>query len=217
MPEITRIEKTFTYDMPDAYLHQTSALNKTGTWTYKGPRYMWIFADAETKKVISRFHYTEADNGADVPQPNGQIKILVDANVNPDIASLLHNEWDYGVDLPQYTEELPDGSFYGHSDPQAPDHTYELTEIQYDVETSSFIKPYAWKQPHVTWAELLVWRNTALENTDSKMRTCPAEKLEAWQAYRQKLRDIPAVFEGVDPWKVPFPQDPDAVPLTPGE
>ena len=178
---------------------------------------MWIFADAETRKIISRFHYTEADNGADVPEPAGQIKILVDADVNPDIASLLHNEWDYGRDLPQYTEELPDGSFYGHSDPQAPDHTYELTEIQYDAITGTFVKPYPFKQPHVTWDDLTAWRNVQLANSDSKVRTCPPDKVEAWKEYRQKLRDIPTVFAGIDPWKVPFPPDPEAVPLTPGE
>ena len=33
MPEITRITKTFEYDMPDAYLYQTNALNKKGTFT----------------------------------------------------------------------------------------------------------------------------------------------------------------------------------------
>lgn len=208
MPEITKIEKTFEYDMPDAYLYQTTELKKKGTFTYKGPRYLWIFIDNDTKKIRGRFHYTEADNGADVPTPEGQTKVMVDANVNPEIASLIHNEIVYG-DLPQTVEVLPDGSTYGHPDPQVPDHTYEVTEIQYDVETSTYIKPYPFKQPYMTWEGLRTWRNNMLHATDGKLKTCTPDKVEAWKEYRQKLRDFPSVFEGIDPWKVPFPNDPD--------
>lgn len=214
MPEITRIEKTFTYDLADAYLYQTNDLKKVGTWTYKGPRYMWIFVDNNTKKIISRFHYTERDNGADVPSPEGQTKVLVDADVNPIIASLIHNEWDYGKDLPQYEEELPDGSKYGHCDPCAPDHTYELTEIEYDIENGEFVKPFPWKKPHVTWEEIIIWRNSALASSDLQVKLAMPNMVEAWEEYRQKLRDLPAIFAGVDPWKIPFPKQPGPVQST---
>lgn len=210
MPEITRITKTFEYDMPDAYLYQTSTLNKKGTFTYKGPRYLWIFADAETGKIKGKFHYTEADNGAVVPTPEGQIKIMVDADVNPLIASLVHNEIVYG-DLPQTVEVLPDGSTYGHPDPQVPDHTVELEEVVYDAATESFVLNYpdCWKKPHMTWEGIIAWRNQTLQSTDGKLKTCTPDKVQAWQDYRQKLRDLPATFAGVDPWKIPFPNDPD--------
>jgi len=205
-----RIEKTFVFDLPDQYLYQTNDLKRTGTWTYKGPRYLWIFADAETGKVKGSFHYTERDDGDLVPAPEGQIKIKVDADVNPDIAAMCHNEWDYGKDLPQYVETLPDGSTYGHSDPQAPDHTYELTQIVYDAETDTFVKPYPWKQPHITWAEMLRWRDMNLGLSDLQVRNAinPIKKAK-WEAYRQTLRDLPDTFAGVDPWKIPFPPNPD--------
>lgn len=214
MPEITRTEKTFTYDMPDAYLYQTNDLKKTGEWTYRGPDKLWIFIDNNTKKIISRFHYTELDNGADVPTPEGQTKVLVNANEEPLIASLIHNEVDYGT-LPQTVEELPDGNTYGHPDPQVPDHTYELSEIQYDVETGKFLKPLPWKQPHVSWDDLRQWRNQQLSISDAKIRTCRPELVSAWEEYRQKLRDLPTLMEGVDPWKVIFPDAPDALPPQP--
>lgn len=211
MPEITRTEKTFTYDLPDAYLYLTNDLKKTGTWTYKGPDKMWIFIDNETKKVISRFHYTELDNGADVPTPVGQTKVLVDANKEPLLASIIHNEYDYST-LPQMTEVLPDGNTYGHPDPQSPDHTYELTEIQYNTETQQFVKPFPWKQPHVSWDDLKRWRNQQLDISDAKIRSCRAELIPAWEEYRQKLRDLPSLMAGVDPWKVIFPTAPDQLP-----
>ena len=210
MPEIKRIEKTFTYDLPDAYLYQTNKLKKTGRWTYYGPDKMWIFVDNTTKKIISRFHYTEADNGADVPTPEGQTKVLVDANVNPLLASIIHNEVDYGS-LPQTVEELPDGNTYGHPDPQVPDHTYELSEIVFDFDTQDFVKPYPWKQPHVSWDDLKAWRNRQLALSDAKIRTCRPEDIPAWEDYRQKLRDLPTLMGDVDPWKVIFPDAPDAI------
>lgn len=210
MPEITRIEKTFTYDLPDQYLYQTNDLKKTAEWTYTGPDKLWIFVNNETKQIISRFHYTERDDGADVPTPVGQTKVLVDANQNPLLASLIHVEIDYGT-LPHTVENLPDGSTYGHPDPQVPDHTYELTEIVYDFETETFVTPYPWKKPHMTWEELRRWRNQNLALSDAKIRTCRPEEISAWEEFRQKLRDIPTIFDGIDPWKVPFPDAPDVV------
>lgn len=215
MPEITRITKTFTFDLPDDYLYQTNNLKKTGEWTYTGPDKMWIFVDNTTKKIISRFHYTELDNGADVPTPIGQTKVLVDANVNPLLASMIHNEIDYGT-LPQLVEELPDGNTYGRPDPQSPDHTYELTDIIYDEETGEFVKPYGWKQPHVTWDELKKWRNQQLALSDAKIRTCRPDDIPAWEEFRQKLRDLPALMGNVDPWKVIFPKAPDENPQPTG-
>ena len=93
MPEITRIEKTFTYDIADAYLYTTNNLKKTAEWTYKGPQYLWIFVDNETNKISSRFHYTERDNGADVPTPAGMTKVMIDADKDPILASLIHSEY----------------------------------------------------------------------------------------------------------------------------
>ena len=209
MAEITPIVKTFTYDIADAYLYQTNSLRRTAQWTYKGPRYLWTFVDMSTNKIMSRFHYTERDNGADVPTPPGQLKVMIDAAVHPEIASCIHNEINYR-DLPQTTETLPDGSTYGHSNPIPPDHTYELTEIQYNSTTGQFVKPYPWKKPHMTWDMLKATRNAMLQGSDQKIAAATDTEKAEWETYRQKLRDLPRIFAGVDPWKVPFPAEPGA-------
>lgn len=218
MPENTRITKTFTYDIADAYLYQTNDLKRSAEWTYEGPQYIWCFADATTKKILGRFHYTERDNGADIVAPDGQIKILVDADKNPEIASLFHDEHVYG-DLLHTVENLPDGSTYGHPDPIQPDHTYELEEIEWDEENQDFVKPYPWKKPHMTWDILKEVRNNLLRLSDSTIRTASDEDKLAWEEYRQALRDLTTTFDGIDPWKVPFPQSPDmpSDPLKPAE
>lgn len=207
MAENTIIEKTFTYNIPDSYLSQSNSLNKTASWTYSGPRYLWVFVDESTNKVSSRFHYTERDNGHDVPTPVGMIKVMVDADADPVLASLFHSEVNYG-DLPHVEEDLPDGSTYGCPNPTPPDHTYELLDVEYNAETGSFVKPYPWKKPHVTWEDLINVRNTLLASSDLRIGQATAEQKPEWEAYRQKLRDLPTLFDGVDPWKVPFPQEP---------
>ena len=115
----------------------------------------------------------------------------------------------YG-DLPHTVENLPDGVTYGHPDPIPPDHTYELTDIQYNVETQQWVKPFPWKKPHVDWEELKQARNDMLKASDTKLVMATSdEERAAWEVYRQKLRDLTTTFDGVDPWKVMFPQAPD--------
>lgn len=213
MAENTKIEKTFTYDLPDQYLHQTNNQKKTGNWTYKGPDKLWIFVDKETRKIKSAFHYTERDNGADVPTPEDQYKVLVDANVDPIIASMIHNEYEYGK-LPHTEEKLPDNTFYGHPDPLPPDHTYELTEIEYDPELGKFVKPFPWKKPHVSWDDILGQRNGLLNWSDFQYKLATDEEKPAWEVFRQKLRDLPETFKGIDPWKVSMPEHPGQTPRT---
>lgn len=207
MPENRIISKTFTYKLADAYLHQTGNLNKTGTWTYTGPDKLWIFVNNETNKINSNFNYTERDNGADVPDTPGLTKVLIDTNVDPLLASILWNEVDYST-LERAYETLPDGSEYWTPNPIPPDHTYELQEIEYDPSTGYFKQPYPWKKPHMTWEEMRSARNNMLRISDGKIRTASEEKKPDWEEYRQKLRDLPVIFAGVDPWKVPFPQEP---------
>ncbi len=208
MPEITRISKKFTYNIADQYLYQTNDLKRTAEWTYEGPDKLWIFVNNETNKINSRFHYTERDNGAEVPTPVGLTKVLVDCNVNPLLGSLLYDEKVYG-DLPHTVENLPEGNTYGHPDPIPPDHTYELIEIEYNPVTGSFKEPYPWKKPHMTWERLLEVRNNMLLASDYRYAQATTEEKKAeWETYRQKLRDISTTYEGIDPWKVPFPQEP---------
>ena len=213
MPENKIIEKTFTFDIADQYLYQTNNEKKKAEWTYKGPDKLWIFVDNETKKILSRFHYTEKDEGADVPSPVGQTKVLVDATINPEIASLIHNEIDYGS-LPHTTEELPNGTYYGHADPIPPDHTYELTEIEYDFDKGEFVKPYPWKKPHISWDDIKQQRLNLLNGSDIKLKNALDEDKEAWLTYRQKLRDLPVTFKDVDPWKISMPVEPGMEPPT---
>jgi hypothetical protein len=113
--------------------------------------------------------------------------------------------------LPTKKEKLPDGSTYERFDPPPPDHTYEINEIAYDLVSKKWKTPFAWKKPHMTWKILKQARNFILRDSDFtfKNKILTQEQIDALEIYRQKLRDIPSVFEGVDPWKVSFPDLPE--------
>jgi len=70
------------------------------------------------------------------------------------------------------------------------------------------------------WDTLTAARDAILKNTDQPYHQAidPVIK-QKLSEYRQKLRDLPKTFAGIDPWKVPFPTDPVAVvmPTTPGD
>ena len=54
----SEIEVQFSYDMPDAYLYQTTNEGKVGQWTYKGPEKMWVFMRKADNK-LSLIHISE--------------------------------------------------------------------------------------------------------------------------------------------------------------
>lgn len=202
------VSKTFNYNLPDDYLHQTNSLNLSGSYTYNGPDKVWVFVDIETGKLMGGSYYTEKDDGDLIPTPENQKKVCLTADNDPIIISMICQQ-GY-VEGPTKTENLPDGSTYERLDPTPPDHTYELMECEYDLENDSWKTPLPWKKPHMTWEILKLARNSMLNESDTILRTklLSEEEIEKLQEYRQKLRDIPSTFAGIDPWKVPFPAMP---------
>lgn len=203
------ITKTCTYDLPDDYLHLTNALGKTGSYEYIGPDKLWIFIDEETSKPSSGQVLTERDDGDEVPTPQGRIKVFVDATIDTVMASMIWNNKDYSV-LPQLTESLPDGTTYTRPEIQPPDHTYEFMDCVYNTTTNEWVKPFPWKKPHVTWDDIKLARVAELAASDKVLATTllSDEDKATYEVYRQKLRDLPVTFAGVDPWKVVFPVPP---------
>jgi len=204
------ITRTCTYDMPDDYLHQTNTLGKTGSFEYHGPDKLWIFVSEETGKPLNGQVFTEKDDGDLVPTPPGMLKVFIDATVETVLASMIWRHMDYSS-LPTITETLPDGSTYTRNEPQPPDHVYEFMDCVYNP-TSGWVKPFPWKQPHMTWEGLTTARNALLSASDRTLATTllTDEKRAEWETYRQALRDLPDTFAGVDPWKISFPAEPGA-------
>ena len=204
----TIIKKIFSYELPDDYLHQSNDKKLVGNYVYEGPDKIWVFVNNETGKLASGLHYTERDDGDLVPTPEGQTKVCVTAEKDPVIITMIVNP----LNLSETTkkETLPDGSIYERPDPTPPDHTYELMECIYDIKNQKWIEPFPWKKPHMDWETLKLARNNLLRDADLIIRNnmLSNEEAEAIESYKQKLRDLPDTFAGIDPWKVPFPDMP---------
>lgn len=217
---MNKIKKIFTYDIADDYLYQTNDLKKTAEWEYNGPDKLWVFVNKETNMLDPGMILTEDDNGEIYPTPLDKIKVMIDCNENPLLCTLVggDDQKDYSL-LPQYTEDLPTGQQYQRPLDPPPDHTYDDQNIQFDVEKNEFITPYPWKQPHVTWEEIRVYRNNLLKNSDHNILPDMPESLQQqWNDWRQSLRDIPQSYGSsskadippIDPWKVQaFPLSPN--------
>jgi hypothetical protein len=212
-----KIQKSFTYDVPDDYLSQTRTLNKVGVWTYDGYDTIWVFVDKETNRLTGSFK-TPDENGATYPTPLDQIKVEINCNINPLLPCLVGADEvrDYNL-LDQQEETLPDGSTYMRPLVPPPDHTYEMSEIVYDPIAQTFVTPYPWKKPHITWQQIREWRNGQLNVSDVKVTNdVPANLKAQWEEHRQKLRDLPQTYGAVsgstppiDPWKVQPIRAPD--------
>jgi hypothetical protein len=215
---MAKITKTFTYDIADDYLYETNDLGKTAEWTYSGPDKIWIFIDKETNLINCHFK-TKEEDGDIYPTPLDQYKLMVDCETDPLLCCLVgaDDPTDHQA-LPQYEEELPDGTVYRRPLNPVPDHTYEATEIQYNPTTEQLVKPYPWKKPHITWELFRKGRNAELAMSDDRVVSDIPESLRtAWEEFRQKLRDIPQVHGAAhsgetpttDPWKLQQYPKPD--------
>lgn len=227
MPSNTIIEQTFTYDLPDDYLAQTSSEGRTATATYNGPDKIWVFIDRDTgRSDTSRLVLTDEEDGADYPVPEDQYKVEINCATDPVLCSLFDAkvEWDTVQGQTNIVVNLPDGTTYERPDPTDVDHTYELDMCTYNMDgTLDENGKYTggtwtmqWKQPWTSWEQLIIVRNNALAGSDSKIADdMPEATKQKWLDYRQKLRDLPALFghgtdEEIPAYMVNFPVEPGA-------
>jgi hypothetical protein len=197
---------------------QTSDLGLTGKWTYVGPEFIWVFVDKSTNKLDLGKNYIahdpkDADSQKIAELFAGQAyrAVLVDPKQEPCLASVYMPQ-PMASELPQkeYKLDGDDTVYYSRPDPQFPDHTYELSEIQYDFVTNSWVKPFPWKQPHVTIEQMdnaiqvivaSAEADLADEDTTDEMKS----KLETFVT---EMKNVKTKFAGWQPWQIPFPNDP---------
>lgn len=205
------VTKAFEYDLPDAYLYETNTKGLTATFTYNGPDKIWVFVNNNTKKLFNTVFYTEHDDGDLIPTDPNHTKVCLNVESDALLMSLLVQQ-DFSL-LSTKSESLPNGNVFEFYDPVPPALTYEVNEIEYDIENNVWLTPFPWKKPYMTWNELKNARNSLLRESDLiiKTKSLTQNQLDSIEAYRQVLRDIPTTFDGVDPWKVPFPDLPTEI------
>ena len=226
---VNTVTLSFTYDVADEYLLKTNNDGNTSTCEYTGPDAILLAINNETG-LIDFSRGWEAWDGEDSTMTMMTTRAGADATVatvlaseEPVICWLMVSQ--YGLDRDAGTQKEyrlagDDTVYYSRPDCIYPDHAYEEEEIRYSLTTNSFIKPFPWKNPHMTWAAIL---NAGIGIADQRQAEIDAsdhgltdDQVTACESYIAELRNLETKFQGntwadgslIQPWQVPFPDDP---------
>jgi|TARA_B110000444_G_scaffold242407_1_gene259697 hypothetical protein len=196
------IEVQFSYDMPDAYLYQTTAEGKVGQWTYKGPEKLWVFMRKKDNKRSGEVRYSYEVEDNFVPSAH-EYMVLVDCKENPLLCELMevHQDTLFLEGRENITTILPmndiNGVPFKHIEPKVPtpDHTYDRDEIVYDPIAKQWPDKFPFLKPHVNWEQMKQTRWSQLSWSDSHIADdMPTDLADKWKAFRQALRDMPEIY-----------------------
>lgn len=217
------ITKTFSYDIPDEYLAQTAKLKKKATATYNGPDKMFVFVSKEdgllhtSQSFVPTSGKPSEKESVDIRAGIDQVAVLLNPAEN-ELDALIASFY-IGIDTtpesgyPQKEYALEDGVvYYTRPDPTSPDHTYEVSQIKYDLENENWITPFPWKLPHINMEQHMSARDGILSATEfdlaengnlytEKMKDVLLQYIDELKNCYEKFKDIPAHM-------IPFPTDP---------
>jgi len=219
---MANITKTFTMNLPDDYLAETSENGLSGEWTYTGPDKLFVVINATSGALLEGLgycHYNDEESlevnqeGANTWAGVGRRAILITAEDDPILISAFY---EYEPDVSgesQTTLTLPGESepFYTRPTVQCPDKVYEIGDIRYDLEANAWITPFPWRKPHINREQFLSGHAAIL----SSEKAVPTEdmtsaQLAKWNAYITEFENVPTKFADYldTPWVVPFPESP---------
>ena len=192
---MTNISKEFTYNTTDDQYSQTNHNANVATLTYTGAAVKYLVINSSTNKLTGKIiPESQWDNGEFNNQDDGEYAVRVDCNKDTLICALIPADGNFELDkLATVSEDIPGSALpYVRNDPILPDHTYEVTEIQYNPSTEQFVKPFPWKAPIETWPEFITLRNKMLHNADHRLsEDLPESVYNKVAKYKKYLRDLP--------------------------
>jgi len=204
---MAHVKKIVTYDLPDEFEQAvpTKALGKTSTQSYDGPSTLVLWIDKESKEIEQTW---DKDDMTDRPLPlNLEVKELkADSDENIIKIGLL-----FGGFAERKLYEVRVGPAEDKNvviaDPSDPRMIFSENDILED-----YTKPLKFRNDFRRYDDEFIRgeRNALLKQSDSRIaEDMPDEVKAKWEAYRQKLRDVPADWAGVPQHLVRFPMDPD--------
>lgn len=215
------IKQKFTFDMPDEYLAQTNDLGLKGEWDYEGPEKIYVFVSKANNRIVPEFSYrihedemTQEENDKMMDTVSGLDFYHAPVEFSKDPVLLAaFTERRVASDLPQKTYTLPGETqpFYSRPDPLQPDHTIALNEIEWDLETNDWKRPFPWRKPHIVKEMFLAAHEGVLESN----KNVPTDKFTAtqktkWNAFIAEFEKVTTKYKDYldTPWMIPFPHDP---------
>lgn len=226
MPENTIASKTFTYKVPNERYGTDDSDGDTVSITYDGPDTVYVFVDADGdhkgKRNRALTELLEADDGADVPLPDGTVRVEVKLDDDPLIMAILrpsgstntiNNQSEVSETVSHAS--LGDYPIINYDNKPSPQETYVHEHLlEYDIDNAEWKTP-GYQEPEVTWDEVIIARDSMLEGSDGKISPdMPDSVKEPWVTYRAMLRDLPTSYkkgesDEVPAWKVRYPLAPD--------
>lgn len=202
------ITKTFTYSVPNEPGVSDFSDNLQVNASYIGEQELYVFIDTETKKLTNRTPLPK-DLGDDINPPFNCEKILVDANVDPIVASIVYPErFTITDDVSTVTVNTIGDHVYEYEWPSTVHNALDIYETTYDENTNTWT--YVHHLEENDWEGIKRERDALLDSSDAKVAPdMPEELRNQWIAYRQALRDLPTTWDGVEAWKVVFPTAPN--------
>ena len=205
---MANITKEITYDIPDKWQEQTTALGKTSTQTYTGPE--TVVAVIQNGVVVNAYNKEKEDGR---PLAADFTHVEIDCNKDTMHCGIL---WG-GFEPPAHFEVEVGPADRLNPTVADPTHPSEVYDIQ------SFVTGWdgvAWKAPtfakpeddEPTIDDIRGGRNSLLQTTDQNVADdMPADVKKEWTDYRQALRDLPADYDGVPIHLITLPKAPDEV------
>lgn len=227
--ENPKLNKTFTYAIPDEWRSKSFAAGKTSTWTYRGPRYLHFEVNKEDGTEMGWCLTTEEELQRPVPIDCERIEIdcTKDENV---LLCEIGNDIGDPVAVQFRTDRLwkvlhqpPEGyTPVYYTEEFEPRDIYDEFNITYDFATKRWNLPVkGWEtegRVDLTWDDIKRVRDDMLEGSDGKISEDMPEALkDKWKKYRQLLRDLPTALSAFEPWQAAkmFPVSPENPPFLP--
>ena len=226
---MTTINKTFRYDLPDDYLSQERSLGLQAEWTYEGPDKVWVFVDYTTNKIL----ISESFRPYDDENPEKQYEhlevytglnsypALITYEEDPLLIAAIAQNVPFAAELPQKEYRLPGSTevFYSRPNPTTPDHTIEMSNIEYDPKLKKWKKPFSWRISHIT-TDLFVQAHTNILKDIKEIEkrfeenSWSEDKIISWNNYVSEFENVLVKYSDYlnTPWMIPFPTDPRSNP-----
>ena len=231
---MAKLNVKMTYPVPDKYLSQSMKAGNTATLDYLGPDTIWVdvWKDGDEKgkwthNPIKTNYLDDGDienyDGDDqtdaielLPVPLDVIRVKIDCTKDTHICAIWTQPNTVGDDrgsydkLPQVQDKLPDGTVYyerPRTDSIPPDHVWDRDNCVYNFKTKKW--NLSLHKTWNSWENIRNVRNRLLDDTDDKQLMPDGDVKDAWESYRQELRDLPQKYEGKEAHTIPTPESPE--------
>jgi hypothetical protein len=203
------------YDLPlfnDYLVDHSFSEGKTRKTTYDGTDKIYLQIGESGKEMHGPLIADDIADGR--PMPADVVEWFeVDCSENPLICQLRGQPINELEELPTGevihpgSPEVPGYPQFSYSVPLMPGDIYNKFSLRVvagkiEIDAFSVAQKLISRDEFLTWDDVRKHRDSLLNSSDGKVtEDMPETVKEQWKAYRQKLRDLPAVMEeaGVEP------------------